>query len=102
MDEQQKKIEDEIFKNENFILYQTLVSNFMEFQLRFVYQIKKIFDEDIFIIYLLVESCGKLIDFISFDHFIGCCIHTHTQFDNNSLIGKRVIFTKYGLKEDIK
>ena len=89
-------MEDEI---ENFILYQTLVSNFMEFQLRLVYQIcKKIFDEDIFIIYLLVESCGETDGFQD----IGRYIHTYTQFDNTALIGKRVIFTKYGLKEDVK
>ena len=71
----------------------------MEFQLRLVNQIcekKTRFFDEVFTIYLLVESCGETDGFMD----IGRYIHTFTQIDNSHLIGKRVIFTNTGLKED--
>ena len=80
-------MEVEIKNKKNFISYQILFLNYMEFHLRLVYQsCEKLFDENVFTIYLLVESCGETDGFQD----IGSYIHTYTCSDNADLIGKEL------------
>ena len=102
--------EDKLHKN--FILYNTLgLNSEKKFKLRLMLQrAKKDFEIcEYFILYLLVESCGKNGEtgFMDGEHVcnlyklsVGDYIHCIAENDNGSFIGKRVIFTNDGVKED--
>ena len=93
---------------DKFISYPTLVLNSAGFKLRLVHQRKMKekcdsgFDE-YFIIYLLAESSGfmdgctirKIYSLSEGDY-----IYSIAETDNTRLIGKRVIFTNAGVKEE--